>query len=446
MLFARLNKVCESNLSPAQYVDRVYSMLPVYSISSCYATVWQIAFDKIVSVAKSSTADARTLFKCAMIERLAMASVEWRLNLSGFNLFYECRRNEFDGMLNFINRDADEWREFDAIIEFLGMRRLPDESVLRGLHLKTGDVRIAWMSAFMEVVRSDDPNNGGSDVMEYDDAVHQVIMNSDLVGLDQLEKCSILSQFTYDFDLSRKDGLEAWQKDVKTLEQFLGRWSECPVIAEDHFVSLCRDYSIAAKTASHLLNGRELWSLVQVVKEWRIGMADSGFSRVLAEFAKLLADVSARTDVEFRHIWREYSAVAIEFWKNRLGALDDRSMRDHYFYMIKAVSDLERVSAEERVSFVRQLRQTVVFLADEWKSAEHARLLKDCNKEVFSAATKYLFAAEVLTGIPLAKNVSGDAEILLAAEDILAQARAEGRSIDEDLVREFRRMNGLEET
>ena len=208
-------------------------------------------------------------------------------------------------------------------------------------------------------------------------------------------------------------------------------------------MSLCNDYKLAAQSASDLLKGKDLWSLVQILREWRMGMADACFAPVLATFADLLAVVSEKTDIELQQVWKAYSDVACSFWKPRLMSLDDRSMRGDYFYMIMSVSNICRISIEERSGFVRHLRQTPAFFCDDLRMTYHVGLIKEYNGEIFSSASKYLLAVEVVTGIPLPRTVTNDAEILQAAEDILLQARATGRPFDEGLVREFRAMNGL---
>ena len=446
MLFERLDKVCDANLSDLQYVDHIYAMLPVYVISSYYAIVWHVSFDKIMAVAIAPTTNAKTLFRCAMIEQLAMVAVENGVKLPDFRAFHEKREGELARILEMLRQGTQEREEFDLIVDFMAMRQLPDESLTQSFNDKENDVRMAWICAFAHVMGWCASDNDNPDILFYHKVVQDVLATSVSVGLEQMLVRYAFSFFDYDFNLSSEEGIGAWRKDVVALTGFLDRWSECPVLAKEHFERLCNDYKLPARSAPGLLNGKDIWSLVQILKEWRTGMADVCYSTVLASFANLLAEISKNTDIEFLHVWREYSGEAISFWTPRMVSLDDTCMRGDYFSMIMSVSNIDRISAEERSNFVRHLRQTPVFLRDDLKSAGHVELIKDYNDTIFSSATKYLFAAEVLTGIPLAKNVSGDAEILQAAEDILAQARAEGRLIDEDLVREFRRMNGLEET
>ena len=445
MLFTRLNAVCKDNLSPSQYVDRVFAMLPVYVVSSWYATGWQISFDNVVSVATSSAADARMRFRCAIIEALALMSVENALKKPNFKSFHDNRRKELDEIIKTLRDDVGEWREFCSILDFVELQRCPDASDVREWSRKDADVRISWLCAFDRLSRMVVSDAARPAYMRCLKVVQQILEASDGISLENLLSCYVWSRMDSDIDLTSEEGGASWRQEIENLSRFLDRWSECPMIAMEHFERLCHDYSAATQDSPHLLSARMMWSLVQVVKEWRSGMSDTCFSRVLASFAKLMVDVSDCTEIEIDQIWNEYSDMAIGFWMRRLCHVDDTCMIDDYFVMIKSVSKLGRVSLEKRMSFVQQLRYPSNFLADQLNSSNHACLVRDCSDEVFPPPIKYLMAAEVLTGIPLAKDVKGDAEIIQAAEDILSEARAMGRPLDEDLICEFRTMNGLAE-
>ena len=444
-LFKSINGTLRKWNSPSEYVRLAYELLPAYKIGCFLPHVWGLDFKIVIDEFDRTDVDEAVRFMCAALIGNAYEDIEGcdeYASASDIMDLFAVIKPAYQHMCEYASQNSDReyWRHLFAMQQVvdagLGIPHLPNLDVGR----LPQTVRTAWFAVLHSKLMYHAARINSNESQEFAASIIDVFDGMDPVGVDRLVARACKSLMHYQYDLNTDEGKQAMSGDIASLRQFLGRWSECPVIARCHFMSLCRDYStICIERRAELLPQDALWDLLGRLREWKNGMCDCEYAIALASFAILFKDISENCEeVDLRNEWKDFAELVKAFWRPVLldRGVESWVMAGEYFAMFCSLSRMETIPLDWRNELLREIsinwRALCGFVSD---PVSAVKWICDCNEDLFPPVAKLFWAAQIFSGKESELPSYDNDSMIAAAENLLNEARSDvTRKVDEALI------------
>ena len=446
-MFKSINGTLLENNSAGEYVRLAYELLPACKILPLIPHAWGMDFKTIIDEFDRADADEKVRFMCAALICNAHEDVEGHdeyAPVSHIMDFVAVIKPAYQRVREYVgkNRGKEPWNclfEMLPVVESgLGIAQLPNLDVEK----LPQTVRTAWLAVLYYKLSCHAWIVNSSESQAFAYSIIGVLDEMDPVGVDRLVVIACKSLMHYDYDLDTDEGRQGMCRDISLLRQYLGRWSECPAIARNHFQSLCCDYSaIYISRKTELLPQDALWDMLGRLREWQNGMCGVSYASAMSYFASLLWSVSANcNEIDLRNEWKEFAELVKAFWRPILleSGVEDWNMAVQYLYIFNFLSNMETIPFDWRKNLLSGNGIAInwwAFCRMVSNPTEAARQICACNEAILPPAEKLFWVAQIFSGKKAELPSYDEDSMIAAAESLLDEARANGtRKIDEDLI------------
>ena len=444
-MFKSINGTLLENNSPCEYVSLAFEMLPAYDIVRFLPTAWGIDFKTVIGEFDRADVDDEIRFKCATlifsaympIDRYEGALVPELKDLSALVKPAYLRVREYASQ-NKANAYGRHLFEMLPVVDAgLTAPSLPAIDIAN----LPQTICTAWLSLVHSTLWIHSNRLSSEESIKVTCEIGGILHNVELV-----EPVNSLVAFACDamvprfYELDTADGCDTMRVDIDQLRQSIGRWSECPVIAQRNFHCLCREYHwVYSQRKSELLAPNAMWEMLGMLREWQDGMCDYEYSCALADFSEFLMLVSGSDpEIELRSEWKEFAELVKGFWKPILieRGLEDPAMATNYFAMYSCLSNVASIPLDWRRSLLQDVTENWVALCGGFGNYDDAaKNLSVCNESILLPGVKLYWIACLYSGKIVAVANNDEDSLIAAAEEMLKEARANGtRKIDENLI------------
>ena len=444
--FKRINNVILEN-AESQYVKLIYEMLPCYIVSRFYPHYWQIDFKKIVSKIDDAYEEEKVRVKSASIICIAYAAYtlfvdtdcicEWEESKGCFDIiqkgYLTVKENidKFGGVLNkllsVIDNKGNDYPSMDIKSESIDTKKL-------------------WLSIACQLMECGKIGVGvGSKIL------------ADLEDLELNEINQTMLRFCYahiiySYDLRLSNDKQSLINDIEILKQRIEQRTDCPELAAIYFRRIIDDYLyIIESNQSGLWNSDVLYALHTFLHEWRSWMADYLYSGCLEYYSKFLYKISTSgIHMDLRNIWNDFAERVKELWMTLLKIegqeLDDGRMIEDYFSMYSYLSNVNTIERGARVALLQKIYPTpkiyeqISFISD---SSAMAWNVYNCNAEIIESHTKFFICAQIFAKKSAIYSSNEPKELISVSNNLICQAREEGKKLDVELLKLLYEENGL---
>jgi len=457
LILEKINKTLRDNNTIAGYVRLIFEMMPAYVISRRLPVVWGLDFQILIGEMKRSDGEGDVQFKCASL--ICVAYAMYRHELAYDDLIFQdpAIRSQFDALeaayLNISERASKDNGGWQSLREILPvMHGMGKTYPLPRLDINSlpPEVRTTWLSVLCKLAQYHGCNTSSEASKSIARDMLSDLEKLEVLGNDQMLVACCLSMLSYVGERSANDGMIALERNIQYHMCKLEQWTECSAMATWHFSSLCTDYlGFCGNGETGLLSSDVLWKLLGILRDWQRGMADYCYSVALRDFARLLSAFSTDKevdDVDVLFVWKDFAGIVTEFWKPILSGdkeLEDWTMPNEYFDLFSHLSNVDSVSEDERIDLLNEIAPTECMFGYDLCYTDTAWSVYECNKELIPPHIRIFWAAQCMAGRTRELLPDNSAEMILAAQELIQEARDGGRQVDEELVRKLYEANGL---
>ena len=457
-MLEKINETLLNSNSTSDYVRLTFEMLPVYIISDWSPHVWSVNFKLLSDEMARPDVEDDVKFKCAAMICVAQAEYSKAVALGG-QIFLspeiknhgEIIRQMYLKVSGCVNNEVGNWsflKQMLPVIDTMGIGcQLPKFDI----GALDSEVRMTWLSICCDLMRYHSPLTDSAESMEIIDAISEGLNGLDLVENDRMlvRFCRSLMPYWRDFDIELEDGVNGLKQDIKELRQELDQWSDCPIIAVNNFACLCDDYEFVCCNGGRkeMWDASILWEIHKFLLDWRRGMSDIEYSRCLSIFARLLCGMSTcEFHVGLRNIWADVAERVKEFWKPILSgekACEDWTMPRGFFSMYSSLSNVKTIPATERCQLLTEIYPSMYVYEGNLDFIDSAWNVYHADSDLVPPHIKMFWIAQILAGREADYWLDDSAEMIRIAQELIQEARDNGRKVDEELVRLIYEANGL---
>ena len=256
----------------------------------------------------------------------------------------------------------------------------------------------------------------------------------------------------YSYDLRLSNDKQSLINDIEILKQRIEQRTDCPELAAIYFRRIIDDYLyIIESNQSGLWNSDVLYALHTFLHEWRSWMADYLYSGCLEYYSKFLYKISTSgIHMDLRNIWNDFAERVKELWMTLLKIegqeLDDGRMIEDYFSMYSYLSNVNTIERGARVALLQKIYPTpkiyeqISFISD---SSAMAWNVYNCNAEIIESHTKFFICAQIFAKKSAIYSSNEPKELISVSNNLICQAREEGKKLDVELLKLLYEENGL---
>lgn len=460
LILAKISEILREHNTLTGYVRLTFEVIPAYVISHRLPVAWGLDFQVFIDEMNRSDGEEDVQFKCASL--ICVAYAMYRHELAYDNLIFQdlAIKNQFDALeaayLNISKRvckGSGRWQYLRQILPV--MRSMGKTYPLPRIDIGSlpSEVRTVWLSILCKLAQYHGRNTRSEESKSIVRDMLSALKKLEFIGNDYVLFSYCMSMLSYGDETNTNESVIALEHNIQYHTHKLEQWSDCPEMAMCHFLSLCAIYLDCCDNGvngkAELLNSDVLWKLLGILHDWQQGMADDSYSVALSEFAHLLSAFSTgkeKDDVDVLFVWRDFAEIVKAFWEPILSGekeLEDWVLPKEYFGVFSYLSNTDSVSEDERCALLTEIAPTECIFGWNLCYVDTAWDIYKCNKELIPPHIRIFWAAQCIAGRTRELLSDDSAEMILAAQELIQEARDNGREVDEELVRLLYVENGL---